>query len=276
MLLSMAAAGCAGGDAGTESLDEATAAPAAHDQDTGGIDGVVLDGEGLPIAGVQVAVLDAELQTVSDKEGAFSFSDMKPGSATVVAQRLGFETKAQKVDVVAGKVTEVSFMLEQITVAEPYTTLQEGAALVTCAIGFPVVTVYPNAVGNACGTVLGLEDKRSVTFPVDVGAQESYTEMVWEPTNNVFGSELRSVNSFDGDDEGAAAGPSPLVFGFDDYDDDLEGGEEFNHFLWANWGSANTTNPGHSIHVFHEQHVTVYFSIFFHQERPQGYSAIPE
>lgn len=164
-------------------------------------------------------------------------------------------------------------MRRQAAAAKPQAT-EIGDGLITCAVGFPVVTVYPNAL-NACGEVLMLEDKRTVSFFLGVGVEESFSEIVWEPTNTVFGSALRARASVDGDEVADVSGGSVLTVHEDGFDDDVDEDSEFSHFFWAAYGDVNTTNPGHSINVFHEQRFSITFSEFYYQEMPEGYTAVP-
>lgn len=274
IVLFMILAGCSGGgDDGSAS--ELTPADTAEAGDgLGSISGLVVDGETLAVPGVDVAIISAGDATKTDADGKFTFNGLEPGSYQVAVQKLGYGSMAKSVAVVADEVTQVEFTIQQIDVTEPFMTVEIGDGLLTCAIGFPVVTVYPNAVGNACGEILMLEDKRAISFFLAPGLEESFSEIVWEPTNTIFGSALRSVNSVDDDDLGAVSGNSVLTVHEDGYDDDIDEESEFTHFFWAAWGSVNTDNPTHSVNVIHEQRITIYFSEFYHQEMAEGYTAV--
>lgn len=271
----MILAGCTGGgEASGQGLTPADTAQAGDG--LGSIAGLVVDGETNLLRGVEVAIISTGNTTTSDDEGKFTFNGLEPGNYQLVAQKLGYESLAKNVAVVADEISEVDFTLQQIDVTEPFTTVEIGDGLITCAIGTPAVTVYPDAILGICGQVLMLQDKRSVSFFLGTGVEETYSEIVWEPTQNVFGSALWAIQSVDGDGVGDVSGESPLVFHESGIDDDADEDTEFDHFFWAAGGQVDESNPGRILNVHHEQRLTIYFSEFYHQEMVEGYTAVPE
>lgn len=85
-------------------------APDATAQKTGGIKGIVTDslsGERLSLANVYV--LDKGAGAATDANGFFFIGNLPPGKVRVRATLIGYAPKIQEVDVVAGKIVDVSF-----------------------------------------------------------------------------------------------------------------------------------------------------------------------
>ena len=155
-----------------------SAPPAAPKEDAGSVSGRTVDDEQRPLAGVEVAVLQLNLATQSDSLGAFTFNDLPPGDYSLVAQRLGFDSKGIRVSVRAGEVTEATITLTPLAVAsEPhsYTNhrtayIQVGNAWLSFALFTANATGLHNMMCPTCIVTVHFPPK-----PVDV-----LTEGYWQ------------------------------------------------------------------------------------------------
>lgn len=116
------AAGCTGAPAtpspSSPSNSIGPAPGSASDASAGSIVGVVVNEEELPVKGATVALVDNNQQLETGDDGAFTFAGLQPGGYRIVAQALGFEEQARRVDVLGGETTSVRFVLVAISVLE--------------------------------------------------------------------------------------------------------------------------------------------------------------
>jgi len=91
-------------------------------QDTGGINGQITDELGGAIVGATITVADAEGKektTISDKQGNYTISGLKPGTYIVRAVAKGFNlTEQTDVQITAGKREEIILMLSVLLAKE--------------------------------------------------------------------------------------------------------------------------------------------------------------
>jgi outer membrane receptor protein involved in Fe transport len=87
----------------------ASAAPLAAQ--TGTVRGSVADAAGRPVANARVSVVGTSLASESRTDGTFELRAVPAGARTVRAQRIGFRVGTQAVDVTAGDVRVVRFVL---------------------------------------------------------------------------------------------------------------------------------------------------------------------
>src|SRR5688572_14285773 len=94
---SMVLAGCAGGDAGTDSAPPSLSMD--PNGETGAIDGIVIDDAVNPVVGAQVAVTTTAsvVQAVTDSSGRFLLQGLPPGRQTLFAAALGYDSLAKVV-----------------------------------------------------------------------------------------------------------------------------------------------------------------------------------
>ncbi|HEX9816655.1 MAG TPA: carboxypeptidase-like regulatory domain-containing protein, partial [Candidatus Thermoplasmatota archaeon] len=132
LLLGFAVSGCVGDGNAQELPSPSVAAPPEVDVDTGAVEGIVHDDSLVPLDGAQLALADAELTTVSDATGRFTFSNVAPGDHQLFVARLGFDSVAKRLNVVAGEVTTVDVTLTAIPITEPWSTVQSKRGIFGC------------------------------------------------------------------------------------------------------------------------------------------------
>lgn len=194
-------AGCVTGETADAPEITQQAAPAEFDEETGAIEGVVVDDSLVPIPGAVVGLHgNEEFLTETDDGGAFSFSKVPPGTHTILAQKIGFQTLSKAIDVPVGAVTPVELVLTPVPIDAPYYETHEQRGLFGCgsswrpSLGVPgVLTVGGVA---ACGvTSLVLNDTTYDNFLLHWETSGNDTEdweaavfeMSWT-SNQVFGS----------------------------------------------------------------------------------------
>lgn len=199
--------GCSGAAEPAKAPTSAPAAPATVTADTGGVEGLVVDDEAAPVSGAEVAQTQANLVTSTDAAGKFSFSDLAPGTYSLVAQRLGYESMARKVEVKAGEITEVTATLVPLAIVEPYTEtlifngyIRFGNAfldIVTSLFGLPGCEKcihYWNATADVQSIVFEVDFKPTVPNPSgttvlytqiwdETGTKTTYVNEDWPPRN---------------------------------------------------------------------------------------------
>jgi hypothetical protein len=179
-------AGCSGGSHKASAKNSlAPAPPATVTSDTGSVEGLVVDAEQAPIAAVDVALVELTQSIKSDAAGRFVFNNLPPGAYKLVAQRLGYESFAKKVDVGVANVTRVTVVLHVLSIpVEPFVTVLPFKGFIQCGANplFPV---------NACGAATG-QDKDRFVFPIDRNQsfKEVVIELVWKPATAATGQEL--------------------------------------------------------------------------------------
>ncbi|MBT1706026.1 TonB-dependent receptor [Chryseosolibacter indicus] len=80
---------------------------------TGNVSGSVKTSDGQPASFVNVYLKGANKGTITDTEGNFEITKVKPGNYTLVASFVGLQTQTQTVDVKDNQTTEASFTLEE-------------------------------------------------------------------------------------------------------------------------------------------------------------------
>ena len=286
VVLAMALAGCVGGEGSAQGRPQGGATgPAAEPTasgDFGSITGQVVNEEFAPIAGARIAVMELEAPTqVTDDLGKFTFNDVPPGSYSVFAEQLGFESKAQKVTVAAGEVSTVKFTLTAIAASSVKRSLSyiadgfiEAAFVVpTCCVYYFNVTGQTNAVvlykvaGDAETSVTGVTWSTSAPF---TGRYVRANAWLCKPATTC--SEVNFTRSF-----------SPLVVRSDGLQDTIEG--KNGYFVGAQFypTACNpttqtefcATNPDTLMTVTVQQRYKVYTTVFFAEPGPEGYSPVP-
>src|SRR5687767_9241469 len=110
-------AGCVESESATAPPPAQQAAgPASFDETSGGIEGSVTDTELQPVANAVVGILPSEtvtqaVQVLTDGAGHFSLSHVAPGKQTLQATALGYSSDAKSIEVVAGSVVTVAFII---------------------------------------------------------------------------------------------------------------------------------------------------------------------
>jgi TonB-dependent starch-binding outer membrane protein SusC len=86
-------------------------------QQTGTVEGTVVDGTQSPIAGAQVSIVGTQRGTITGADGTFRIANVTAGTRQVRASRIGYGSQTQTVEVVAGQVASVSLALEETAIA---------------------------------------------------------------------------------------------------------------------------------------------------------------
>jgi hypothetical protein len=119
LILALLFGGCVGSGPGAGPTTPPVETEATVDATTGGIEGLVTDDELAPIGSAEVALVGGAGSVRTDAGGKFAFSKLEPGEHTVVVNRLGYFSKSVRTTVVAGEVSRVDVVIQQIPVAEP-------------------------------------------------------------------------------------------------------------------------------------------------------------
>jgi hypothetical protein len=277
VLLTLVFAGCTGGSpTGTSASPTPTIAPTATvTKDTGSIQGLVTDPESLPIRGAEVALIETKDRTLSDAGGRFTFNNLTAGTYKVIANRLGYNSHAKAVPVVAGEITKLSMVLA------PLAIVNESFSLMTPYDGMIQCSVSAFSPVNPCGGVTG-EDKDSWLFTINRNytVSEIVVELVWKPTTATTGDklEIELCNDLQNRDVLCAAaqsdtsgkvwykyndGPSPVKLRVNDMP------KKESQFL-VGAGAAFQGQP------VYQQKFAEYVTVCYNGACPDDYSAIPK
>lgn len=273
LLLIVGLTGCA--DEGAAPEDEAFSPELDEELEatdtTGVIRGVVVDATITPIAGATVRLQGAGLETTSNAEGAFGFSDLDPGTYFVSVQKFGFESTQTSTEVVAGvqspKVVRVQLQAIDGLVAFPETRQWEG--FIQCSVRFVV-----NALA-ACAAVSELGDDFAIRYDdltqVPTFAQ---SEMVWDSTQSLGDSlKIQYTDDTSGlDNFVIAQGPSPQIIAATD--EVLETKNIIDNGLYIRTFTGDYQDTGLSLTL--QQGFTVFTSLYYHYAPPEGWLFIEE
>lgn len=287
LLLALGLAGCmGGGDAGAsaddEQLDRTT------EDELGTIEGVALNSEGLPVAGVQLGLAPTTKETTSLSNGSYRFANVEPGEYTLVAQKLGFESQATKVAVEPGQTVRKDLILTELRVVESYHYTEPYTGVLTCSFttpawtspcDYPYTAVYYTLQGlGVNGSNYGLPAEPLANewryfLTVQNGTTGIVSELAWEPVSAASEQMMLyvSCDEFDPviDDCGAwgdlEAGPSPVII----YDWNFPKNEEDPTFMtrvYLPWGDPQ---------VAVDQKFDVYHTMFYGADVPDDFTALP-
>lgn len=122
LLAAIAISGCAGGSKGAPVGSSSSAAliTAGDDPEGGAIRGRVVDDEMLPVGRAKVGIVALRLETETDGEGSFAFSQIPAGRYVVAASALGYEQATAAVEVLAGETAQTTITLRAIKIEVPY------------------------------------------------------------------------------------------------------------------------------------------------------------
>lgn len=303
ILAAFALSGCVGGSSkSSETAGPAeappTARPAEISDETGGVEGTVLDPELVPVAGAQVAIAELNVETVSAQDGRFSFSQVAPGTYTLFALKLGYESAAKKIPVVAGEVTPVQVTIAPLPITEPYSVLMSAKGVLGCAVdidgiigvaacGLPVVN---STVGDR---FLILWDLREPTPPWNGSVFETH----WK-SNQILGQGLNPIWEVEpcyNDNDVTFAeggGRSPVIFRVDEDKTKLvlknlrenrgcnagknNCNEEKCLVVSRMFTEAETTGTFPDVGFTIQQTYENFFTAFFFEPAPEDYTAKPD
>ncbi|MBI2078376.1 MAG: carboxypeptidase regulatory-like domain-containing protein [Euryarchaeota archaeon] len=263
--------GCAGGQATPQAAPSTTAPPPTVSADAGSIAGQVTDDAMVAVEGADVAVSGpGEGTAKTDANGKFTFNDLTPGAYTVAVQKLGFDSAAKKVTVVAGEAVQVAFVIAAIAIeSEPRVDYEirggyiEGPSLYT-----PAVTYRPVQ-----------------TFPVNMtrGARDAVLALAWVANSPTSAKFMYEALAYDGQTN-STWGKSPRVVRLSEMEVDKAKDKAtatwYLHFACT--GSTLTPqcfvdNAPDSVLpvVVMDQRVTFYSSVFYNQAAADDYTGLP-
>jgi hypothetical protein len=294
-------AGCVAGEAeDTGATDNASAtldAGAGVDTESAGpagsIQGTVRDDELKPLSGAGVALLKTAYSLQSDEAGAFAFVNLPVGEYTIIAQKLGYESKAQKVIVVEGETVWLNLTLVAIVTSEVYTDTSQHNTQLQCMLStsawvsscsYPYTAVYLTAHNN--GVNLSnygapadiMTNKWRYNYSVAKGVQNIVSEMKWTAVSEAAKlMQLRMcVPNYDAvlDDcpnrTPSKAGTSPITNPWEPTKSlwDAPHAGWVMAAVWPAFPDATSTAQG----VFLEQKVEMWNTEFYGEASPEGWS----
>jgi hypothetical protein len=284
----IALAGCTtGSDDGTASGGNGVDPPA-QGETVGAVDGQVLNSEGLPIGGADVAVLGLGIETRTDETGAFLLEHVPAGKQTVLVQRLGYDVFTGFVEVVAGQTSSLQVVLEAIEVSDPRHETSELSGRLACSYYTPIPTAveHPTEEGylfhpwTTCSEPVRQqfgEHVHCLDFPVGPKNTWRMAELVWTQTNDLSPENLWLGEDHQDPEEAwwdNAEGPSPVVvkteeqYSFDGQPDEPPTS------TWCVFISSLSW-PAPSVAL--EQTFTIYYTAFYDMDAiPDGFSAQPD
>lgn len=146
----------------------------------GSIRGVVTDDQLIPLAGVRVALNEADART-TDEGGAFAFENVQPGRHVISIAHAGFHAHAQTIEVALGQVVDVAILLVPEGVPLPYHTTWHQTGLIGCSFDSFVPLSY--LANCEVFFILGLHEIDDYIRIFDVGNLENssgwWSETTW-------------------------------------------------------------------------------------------------
>jgi iron complex outermembrane receptor protein len=82
-------------------------------QNNGRISGKVVDGNGQPLAGATVSIRDMNMATATDNNGMFSFSNVRPGTVSLIISFVGYADVARTIQVSNNETTTITVNLAE-------------------------------------------------------------------------------------------------------------------------------------------------------------------
>lgn len=186
LFVGVALAGCtSGGDqqvpAGTSTAPSAPQVEVSGD--FGAIQGLVVDSSYVPVPGANVTLTrvgsdDASRMIVTNVEGQFAFSGLRPGTFEVAVEAGLFAPGRALVQVEAASVREVVVTLSEVAAAVPYVEFFVEPGIVGCGFGAVVI-------GGECGDEpVTTANRNRFAFEVPEGHQAIVSEVDWERTSD--------------------------------------------------------------------------------------------
>lgn len=281
--------GCVGsGDAATPA-GGADSVPRVAEPGTARIDVLVTDDAFAPLEGVAVVVSETQQSVATAADGRVAIVGLAPGSYTLFAQRLGFESGAKRVDLEADAVASVHFQLQPLALVDAYHLtlvlrgyMACGGGLVIVAFTFCGTYTQPTPVGNV--TLPPLDPNHRVFFDQDGTPQHKsiVAELVWTPGAALAATAMqlqlwqnhRCYPVCDPEyDYGGAEGRSPVVLLSDGPFKGLkEGPATITHTVWTPF---STPDPPYVVLTV-QQTFMLYSTHFFGLDAPEDFAARPD
>jgi hypothetical protein len=310
LFVMLSLAGCLGdGKGGGASVDEGDdtggdgAGEAVFTQSTGAVTGYVLDVAFGSIAGATVSLTKdgaASQNATSDATGAYSLSEIEPGSYLLFANKTGYRPKSKPVTITEGTLLREQFLLEEAPTVTPFI---EGP------IEFKGFLECSSAPPNGKCTQSGAEQlpgndnhHPSSNYAIKEGLQAILFEMVWSTSRGTgandggaggSGGGMSLATSWDSNDNDGAASASGvngdrlLVYLERRLNADgkwkvqcVEGCTEARDEI-ADWpmtagGVVAYNGQPDAINVVVQRPFEIYVTAFYHQMKPTGFTGEPE
>lgn len=287
VILALSLAGCAGGPAAPVS-ERPTAS---FNEETGGIEGLVVDDEERPIGGASVKLVGAYRTTNTTEEGRFAFGELPPATYLVLAERAGFIKRQVPAEVPLANVTHVKIVMSPVPPPVPYA--DAGFTLnghIRGGYAYRVGPVSGNASGNGGAAIP--ESLRTVNtgniFP-KAGWQTILFEVNWKPAStqsDQLALQLTFPEKLQGGAVSAAnrywvtGGSPPLKWRWDR--DDFEAAQKerpnlaFDTFVGIPFtvGTATDAAGTYDVGVYLEQKFTVFATIGYNGPLDANYTRV--
>lgn len=169
------------------------APPAAPTGDTGSVQGTVTDDSFQPIASAQLLLQEAEMTAVTDAAGAFTFNGVAPGSYSLFAAALGYESLSKRIEVRAAEITSATFKLAPLPVKEPYYETWGDRGYFECSWSIWVARgpcFFPGPQPSFPN------NRRQFDYVVAEGAMTVVVEMTWKRTSVATGEAMSIFLSY--------------------------------------------------------------------------------
>jgi len=185
LLVLVLASGCTASDApATKAASTAQAPEPTVDTTYGSITGRVTDDELVPLAKARVGLLEATSVAETDAAGRFTINDLLPQTYSLVVEKLGYESAARKVAVVAGEVADVEAVLKPM--ALPGAAYQVSVRKAGQMHADSDLTAwYLNLLGVNNSNVNSLRcDPCQFVLHLPLNPEAALTEAMWPPSGN--------------------------------------------------------------------------------------------
>lgn len=214
LLVAVVLAGCADSAPTEEDDDVFDGLEAEATDETGVIRGVVVDETIVPVPEATVTLVESEMETLTNENGAFTFSGLEPGIHIVQVSKAEYNTTQSSVTVEAGvdKPAVLKIQLPRDPSSLPYVQTFQFDGFIACSTRLVVI-------GFAlCSAVGGFDDDFARNYDAEKTPEWIQSELIWRSTQPV-GDELSfSITCLSGspcpDGQRTIArheGPSPLL-----------------------------------------------------------------
>ena len=232
----------------------------------GTIVGQVFDDELRPVPRALVGLQHLAAEAVTADDGSFRFDGVPPGPQVIVAQALGYESQAKRIEVVDDETVQVAFSLKGILLeTQPRILSYVRVSLIALDGAFVSTTLDPiYNVSAMCG-----QCHHNARF--DVQPLQVHVQPTWQPqaTNSVVYSSVRIRFNWEPDNSTSTlhqkVGQAVL---FDEAAMKSLNGERRSEF--------NLTVGAGLYSIFIQQRVDTWLTFAYVNKLPEDYSALPD